>query len=76
MVVSKINYCMCYEATVLSTLAIGASHMQLQEIYLNLMSPSLPNLLDLKLTKFMSCPSGEQSMLDYIGDILTGRTCT
>ena len=39
--------------------------MQLQERYLTLISLSLPNLLGLKCTKLMSCPSGKQTMLDY-----------
>ena len=35
------------------------------------MSLSLPNWMDLKLTKLMSCQSGKQTMLNYIGDVLS-----
>ena len=45
--------------------------MQYHEKYLTLMSLSPPNLLDLKITNLMSCQPGEQTMLDYIGDIMS-----
>ena len=45
--------------------------MQLYEMYLTLMSLSLPNLLHLKLTKLMSCLPGRQTVLDYTGDGLS-----
>ena len=45
--------------------------MQLHERYQIFISLLLPNLLDLKLTKLMSCPLGEQTMLDYIAGVLS-----
>ena len=71
MAVNKINYCLCHEATTLSTMPTGFTTCNSMKMYLNLMSLSLPNLLDLKFTKLMSCLSSELTLLDYIGDILS-----
>ena len=71
MAMNKINYCLCHETTVLSTLSTRVSHMQLHEMYQTLMSLSKPNPMDLKLTKLMSCLSNEQTMLEYVSDVLS-----
>ena len=44
--------------------------MQLHEMSLTLISLSLPNPLDHKLTKLMSYSPGEQTRMGYVGDVL------
>ena len=69
---NKINYCLCHDTTMVSYPTNRTSHMQLHEMYHKFIVPiSTKSAGSQAYYSYCTTQSGEQTMLDYIGDILS-----